>query len=400
MLILASKSPRRRELIAKLRIPFTVSPADADEQLPDGIAPMDAVRMLAERKCAAGAAAHGEGDMVVGADTLVFLDGEPLGKPTDEQDALSMLMRLSGTTHSVCTGVAVSYRGKMLSAAEETLVTFRPYSRRTALWYVKTGEPMDKAGSYGIQGKGGRLVARVDGALDNVIGLPVALLGRLIEQHRKREKMAEVTARLKVSYPDATCALKYEGDPWRLLVMGRLSAQCTDARVNEVCKELFTKYPSAEEMAAADLGELCEAVRSCGLHRTKGRDLKEASRLLVEKYNGVLPDTMEELLTFPGVGRKIANLLLGDLFGKPAVVTDTHCIRICGRLGAYSESERDPYRIERILRDLLDPAESADFCHRIVHFGREVCSARAPRCACCPLSTLCDRYAKEHPVGE
>lgn len=397
MLILASKSPRRRELIARLGIPFTVSPADADEHLPAGLSPTDAVRMLAERKCVAGAAAHSEGDMVVGADTLVFLDGEPLGKPRDEQDALSMLMRLSGTTHSVCTGVAVMHRGVMLSAAEETRVTFRAYSRRTALWYVRTGEPMDKAGSYGIQGKGGRLVARVDGAMDNVIGLPVALLGSLIDKHRKREKMAEATARLKVCYPDASCALKYEGDAWRLLVMGRLSAQCTDARVNDVCKELFTKYPNATAMAEADLDELCEAVRPCGLHRTKGRDLKEASRMLVERYGGVLPEDMEELLTFPGVGRKIANLLRGDLFGKPAVVTDTHCIRICGRLGAYPETEKDPYRIERILTELIEPGESADFCHRIVHFGREVCTARSPRCEGCPLSALCDRYTKEHP---
>ena len=143
-------------------------------------------------------------------------------------------------------------------------------------------------------------------------------------------------------------------------------------------------------MARADLDELCEAVRPCGLHRTKGKDLKEASRLLIEQHGGVLPDTMEGLLSFPGVGRKIANLLLGDVYGKPAVVTDTHFIRICGRLGAYPESEKNPQKIEKMLIPLLPPEESSDFCHRIVFFGREVCTARAPACDGCPLGEICD----------
>ena len=394
MLYLASKSPRRRELIQKLNIPFEVVTADADETLPAGILPMDAVELLARKKAEAGARDALPEDFVVGADTLVFLGNEPLGKPRDREDAVRMLSRLSGTTHSVCTGVAVWHGGKLLSSAEQTKVTFRKLDEKEILRYVKTGEPLDKAGAYGIQGKGGKLVASYKGALDNVVGLPVSLLGSLIEKQKKRKKMERVTEVLKTLYPDAACALKYGGDPWRLLVMGRLSAQCTDKRVNEVCETLFLTYPNAEAMANADLPALSEAVRPCGLHRTKGENLRDASKMLIERFGGTLPDTMDELLLFPGVGRKIANLLLGDIFGKPAVVTDTHCIRICGRLGAYSESEKNPYTVEKILTELLAPEESANFCHRIVEFGREVCTARAPKCGSCPLSSLCDRASR------
>ena len=214
---------------------------------------------------------------------------------------------------------------------------------------------------------------------------------------QKKARMAAAVAVLKEKYPDAECALEYEGDPWRLLVMGRLSAQCTDARVNIVCKDLFAKYPTAAAMAEADLEELCELVRPCGLYRVKGENLRDASRMLVEDYQGNLPDTMEELLRFPGVGRKIANLLLGDIFHKDAVVTDTHCIRICGRLGAYPESEKNPAKIERILTELLDGSESSDFCHRLVWFGREVCTARSPKCHDCPMAQkgLCAHAEKE-----
>lgn len=214
---------------------------------------------------------------------------------------------------------------------------------------------------------------------------------------QKKARMAAAVAVLKEKYPDAECALEYEGDPWRLLVMGRLSAQCTDARVNIVCKDLFAKYPTASAMAEADLEELCELVRPCGLYRVKGENLKDASRMLIQEYQGNLPDTMEELLRFPGVGRKIANLLLGDIFHKDAVVTDTHCIRICGRLGAYPESEKNPAKIERILTELLDGSESSDFCHRLVWFGREVCTARSPKCHDCPMAQkgLCAHAEKE-----
>ncbi len=217
-----------------------------------------------------------------------------------------------------------------------------------------------------------------------------------------RKRLAETVELLKELYPEAECALEWGGeDPWRLLVMGRLSAQCTDARVNLTCRRLFEVYPNAEAMAAADPAELMELIRPCGLYRRKALDLKHASERLVTVYGGRLPDTMDELLTFPGVGRKIANLLLGDVFGLPAVVTDTHCIRICGRLGYYSESERSPEKIERLLWGLIEPAESSDFCHRIVFFGREICRAIGPRCTECPLAAraLCKKYATDAKRG-
>lgn len=214
----------------------------------------------------------------------------------------------------------------------------------------------------------------------------------------KKKRLQDIVERLKALYPDATCALEYEGDAWKLLVMGRLSAQCTDARVNIVSKQLFSKFPTAEAMANGEISEIEEIIKPCGLYRMKAANIKNASRLLVEKHGGVLPDTMEELLLFDGVGRKIANLLLGDVFSKPAVVCDTHCIRICGRLGMYPEKEKNPEKIERILKALIDEAEGSDFCHRIVLFGREVCTARSPKCEVCRLSDLCERHLKE--VGD
>ena len=210
----------------------------------------------------------------------------------------------------------------------------------------------------------------------------------------KKAQLSRIIERLKEVYPTAECALNYEGDAWKLLVMGRLSAQCTDARVNEVCRELFRVFPTARDMAEGDISEIERIVKPCGLFRMKAANIKDASALLVEKYGGTLPDTMDELLEFPGVGRKIANLLLGDIFGKPCVVCDTHCIRICGRLGMYPESEKNPEKIERILTELIDGDEGSDFCHRIVWFGRDVCSARAPLCDECPLSELCMRHKK------
>ena len=206
-------------------------------------------------------------------------------------------------------------------------------------------------------------------------------------------RLLRVATLLKERYPDAECALRYGGDPWRLLVMGRLSAQCTDARVNEVSLPLFAAYPTAAAMAEADLDELSVIVRPCGLFRTKARDLIAASRLLVERHGGTLPDTMEELLALPGVGRKIANLLLGDIYGKGGVVADTHCIRLSGRLGFTPRDRRDPLLVERTLTPLLAGVNASDFCHRIVLFGREVCTARAPRCDVCEIGAdgLC-RY--------
>lgn len=212
---------------------------------------------------------------------------------------------------------------------------------------------------------------------------------RQLTKHEKKERMAEIVSRLEERYPEVVCALEYGGDPWRLLVMGRLSAQCTDARVNLTCRTLFARYPNPAALASAELSEVEEILRPCGLFRVKAQNVIDASRMLLTEYGGILPDRMEELLRFPGVGRKVANLLLGDIYHLPAVVTDTHCIRICGRLGMYPESEKNPPRIERILSDLIAPEKQSDFCHRIVWFGREVCTARAPRCEVCPLADLC-----------
>lgn len=214
----------------------------------------------------------------------------------------------------------------------------------------------------------------------------------------KRKRLALVVDALKGIYPDAACSLEYEGDAWRLLVMGRLSAQCTDARVNIVCRELFKKYPTAEALAAADIYDVEGIITPCGLYRMKARSIIDASEMLVRNFGGTLPDTMDALLTLPGVGRKIANMLLGDIFGKPAIVCDTHCMRICARLGFYPEGLRDPVKIEKILFDLIDPDEGSDFCHRLVLFGRDICTARGPLCSACPLSELCEKRRKE--VGE
>ena len=203
--------------------------------------------------------------------------------------------------------------------------------------------------------------------------------------------MAHIVAALETIYPQAVCALEYGGEPWRLLVMARLSAQCTDARVNLVCRELFAVYPTLDALADAPLERIEELVRPCGLFRTKAKSIKEACILLRDRHGGRVPDTMEELLALPGVGRKIANLLLGDIYGKPAVVADTHCIRICGRFGMYPTSLKDPHKVELILKELIEPQNQSDFCHRIVQFGRDVCSARAPRCESCPLHELCEQ---------
>ena len=211
----------------------------------------------------------------------------------------------------------------------------------------------------------------------------------------KKERAAEIVARLKQRYPDAECALEYCGEPWRLLVMGRLSAQCTDARVNIVCRELFDRYPTPASLAKAPLADIEEIIRPCGLFHTKAQNIKDACTMLVEQYGGIIPDTMEELLKFPGVGRKVANLLLGDLYHKGGTVADTHCIRICGRLGMYPETVKDPVKVERAVDALLPMELRCDFCHRIVQFGRDYCSARAPKCETCPLQELCAHNAKQ-----
>lgn len=208
-----------------------------------------------------------------------------------------------------------------------------------------------------------------------------------------QDRALQIVEQLKTLYPSAECALEYNGEPWRLLVMGRLSAQCTDARVNQVCRELFSAYPSAEALARAPVSDIEAIIRPCGLFRTKAADIQASCALLVDRYHGVLPDRMETLLTFPGVGRKIANLLLGDIYHLPAIVADTHCIRISGRLGFVPIGGKDPVKVEKALVPLIPPQEQSDFCHRLVHFGRDICTARAPKCAVCPLHALC-----AHPV--
>lgn len=208
---------------------------------------------------------------------------------------------------------------------------------------------------------------------------------------QKKEKIKRIVAALETLYPAAACALMYEGDPWKLLVMGRLSAQCTDARVNIVCKELFRAFPDARSMADAPIEAIEAIIRPCGLFHTKAESIKAASKMLCEEYGGVLPTEMDELLKFPGVGRKIANLLRGDLFGLPAIVADTHCIRIGGRFGMYPETLKDPHKVEKILSELVQPEKQSDFCHRVVLLGREYCNARSPKCDICPIRDVCER---------
>ena len=210
--------------------------------------------------------------------------------------------------------------------------------------------------------------------------------------HHRNKKAILIIERLKELYPTSECALEYGGDPWKLFVMARLSAQCTDARVNIVCRDLFKKYPDARSMAEADIVELEEAVRPCGLYKTKAAQLKASCGILMEKYGGEIPSDMDELLALPGVGRKIANLLRGDIFGFGGIVADTHCIRISGRLGLSPKGEKDAVKVEKALDPLIPKSEQSDFCHRIVNFGRDICSARSPRCEICPISEFCAEF--------
>lgn len=205
-------------------------------------------------------------------------------------------------------------------------------------------------------------------------------------EKEKKARAAYVVAELERIYPDAACALESGGDPWRLLVMGRLSAQCTDARVNTVCRELFAHFPDAAAMAAAPLEEIEKLVYSCGVYKVKAKNIRDFSAIITEKYGGRVPGSMEELLTLPGVGRKIANLILGDVYGKPAIVADTHCIRISNRLGLCDS--KVPEKVERTLSALVAPEKQSDFCHRLVQFGRDTCDARKPKCEACPFSGL------------
>ena len=209
-----------------------------------------------------------------------------------------------------------------------------------------------------------------------------------------KEKVEEIIQLLKQRYPDALCALHYTKD-YELMIAVRLSAQCTDARVNLVTPALFEAYPTLEAMAGADIAHVEHLVRTCGFYKHKARDIVLGCQMLLSDFGGKVPGTMEELLRIPGVGRKTANLLLGDLYAVPgSVVCDTHCIRICGRLGL-TDGTKDPEKAERQLRAILPPEESSDFCHRIVLFGRDCCTARNPQCGSCPLRMLCPAFTPQ-----
>lgn len=201
---------------------------------------------------------------------------------------------------------------------------------------------------------------------------------------------------LKEEYPDAQCSLSYR-TPLQLLIATRLSAQCTDARVNLVTPALFERFPDADSFASAQAEEVAEYIKSCGLYKTKSRDIVAMARMLRDNFGGEVPDTIEALTTLPGVGRKTANLICGDVFGKPAVVVDTHCIRITARLGLHKET--DQKKIELALKKLLPPEESNDFCHRLVLHGRAVCTARSPKCAGCCMNGFCRTGVKELKNG-
>ena len=208
----------------------------------------------------------------------------------------------------------------------------------------------------------------------------------------KKQRAIAAVEGLKATYPDAICSLTAD-NPLQLLIAVRLSAQCTDARVNLVTPALFARFPTLDAFAEADAEEVGEYIRSCGLYKTKARDIVAMAIMLRDVYGGVIPDTVEELIKLPGVGRKTANLVCGDVYGKPAVVADTHCIRITGRLGL-TDGTKDPYKVEMQLRKVLPPEESNNFCHRLVLFGRDTCSARAPKCGECPLEDFCPSCGK------
>lgn len=202
----------------------------------------------------------------------------------------------------------------------------------------------------------------------------------------RKERVKEILRILGEQYPEAECTLEFDS-PWRLLFNTRLAAQCTDARVNIVAGPLYARYPTLEAFAEADITELEELVRPCGFYHTKASDLKTCAQILLKEHNGVVPETLDALLKLPGIGRKTANLVLGEVYGQPALVTDTHCIRLSNRLGLAQSTE--PYKVELVLEKIIPPPERLKFCHRLVHHGRAVCTARSPRCGECALAALC-----------
>lgn len=208
----------------------------------------------------------------------------------------------------------------------------------------------------------------------------------------KKEKALQICRLLEQKYPDALCSLTYSA-PHELMIAGRLSAQCTDARVNIVTKVLFDKYKTIEDFANADIADVEEIVKPCGLYKTKAKSIVEMCRQIIENFGGEIPQTIDELTTLSGIGRKTANLIMGDVFHKPAIVTDTHCIRICGRLGLTKNTE--PVKVEQDLLKIIPPELSSDFCHRLVLFGRETCKARGEKCDDCILNEICPTHKKK-----
>ena len=212
---------------------------------------------------------------------------------------------------------------------------------------------------------------------------------------KSKAAVRRIVEELKVLYPNARCSLEYKKD-YELLFAVRLSAQCTDARVNQVVPALFAKYPSIEAFAEADVADVEEMVRSCGFYHTKARDIVEMCKMLRDEYGGVVPDSIEELTRLPGVGRKTANLICGDIYGQPSYVCDTHCIRITNLLGL--TTSKDPYKVEMQLREKIPPEKATGFCHRMVLLGREYCIARRPQCIHCPLRPYCPSQTAEKSV--
>ena len=206
-----------------------------------------------------------------------------------------------------------------------------------------------------------------------------------------RDRVLGIVEGLKKDYPQAECSLNY-AEPYQLLFATRLSAQCTDARVNIVTKELYSRYKTLQEIAECDIAELEKIVHPCGVFRMKARDIRACANMLIEKFGGEVPDTMEERLSLPGVGRKTANLILGDIFKKPAVVADTHCIRISNKLGLCNST--DPKKVELRLKEIVPPDEQNMLCHRFVWHGRAVCNARNPKCEECSIAKFCNTYEK------
>lgn len=205
-----------------------------------------------------------------------------------------------------------------------------------------------------------------------------------------KELASEIIARLKQEYPDAGCTLDYD-HAWKLLVSVRLAAQCTDARVNVVVEKLYEHFPDVDALAAAPVEEIEEIVRPCGLGKSKARDISACMKILKEEYNGKVPEDFDALLKLPGVGRKSANLIMGDVFGKPAIVTDTHCIRLVNRIGLV-HNVKEPKKVEMELWKIIPPEEGSSFCHRLVYHGRDICTARTkPYCAKCCLNDICEK---------